>query len=115
MYSLPRRYGVDAENCGSTASGSGTIGGFEDPRRGRRQYGYHARDHNMWPGRWRRLAGEERHPQVSGGVRAIHPGSTEESIAGVGQGSLIRVFPRARSPTMRPSLGRIAFALMLAA
>ena len=54
----------------------GPAGGPEDPRRGGQEHRHHARHDHLRPGRRGRLAGQERHRQVSsraGGMDSFRP------------------------------------------
>src|SRR5262249_4719935 len=67
---------------------------------------HHAGDDDLRAGRRRRLAGEERRPQVPGGAGAVHPQRAEGPAAAAGGGALtpgplttecpMRASPRAR-------------------
>src|SRR5262249_24683280 len=87
-YALPRGDRLDAEDGRPPAPGPGPAGGFEDSRRSRQPNRHHARHDDLRSGGRCGLAGEKRHPQVPGGVRAIPVGRKEESFTPNGRGPL---------------------------
>ena len=54
-------------------AGGGRIEDLDHDAPHGQQHGHHARDHDLRPGRRRRLAGEERDHQVPGRARGLHP------------------------------------------